>query len=109
MCIFEHGVYLMGYGDNFRRLREDLLKLKQGPLSEIMGCSRYHVGRVESNKAEYTYSQIRALEEVTGFAIADLIELAATPPPWMAEYLDLKPASRRKVDAIINAAVKVIE
>lgn len=99
----------MGYGNDFRRLREDLLKLKQGPLAEIMGCSRHHVGRVERNAAEYTYSQIRALEEVTGFAIADLIELTTTPPSWMSEYLELKPASRRKVDAIINTAVKVID
>lgn len=109
MSIFEHGMHLMGYGDDFRRLREDLLKLKQGPLAEIMGCSRHHVGRVEKNAAEYTYSQIRSLEKVTGFAIADLIDLTATPPPWMAEYLELKPASRRRVDAIINTAVKVIE
>ncbi len=109
MSIFEHGVHLMGYGDDFRKLREDLLKLKQGQLAAIMGCSRYHVGRVEKNTSEYTYSQIRALEEVTGFAIADIMELAGKSPSWMAEYLELKPTSRRKVDAIINTAVKVIE
>jgi transcriptional regulator with XRE-family HTH domain len=99
----------MSYGGNFRLLREGTLNLKQKALAEIMGCSRYHVGRVEQNKAEYTYSQVRALEAATGFSVTDLLELAEPPTPWLEEYLDLKPCSRRKVDAIINTTVRIMK
>lgn len=99
----------MSYGENFRQLREETLNLKQKALAELMGCSRHHVGRVERNEAEYTYSQIKALEIVTGFSVADLLELAESTPSWLQGYLELSPANRRKIDAILNTAVNVMK
>lgn len=109
MSIFEHGVYLMSFGKNFRQLREEVLKLKQFQLAEIMGCSRHHIGRVEKDEAEYTFSQIRALEEETSFSIADLLELSMASPPWLQDYLELNPTNRRKFDAIMHTAAQVLK
>ena len=83
--------------------------MNQQQLADKIGTSRQRVSRVERDLAEYSFSQLKALQDIAGLPLAFLLNLEDDPPPWINAYMALDKAKRRQLDGFILAAIKLLK
>jgi transcriptional regulator with XRE-family HTH domain len=82
-------------GKQLSIIRLQWLVMFQPDLATALGCSKDHVSRVERGIAEYTLSQIKALEHLTGFSIDEMLAIENPAKiAWFAQYLALSAEKR---------------
>ncbi|MBM96032.1 MAG: hypothetical protein CMI09_09335 [Oceanospirillaceae bacterium] len=94
----------------FKQIREGILKLRQQDLASELGCSRQHVGRVESGRAEYTFSQLQKMSELIGVPVCSFFDgyIHAQIPDWAADYIKVPAPKRRKLDRAIISILDIL-
>lgn len=92
----------------FRDVREDVLKLTQADFAAAIGCSRQHVSRVELGRAEYNFSQIKAVAALSGLPLDSIFnDSPVRVPGWWVAYARLPPLSRLRADAVLGGVVSL--
>lgn len=96
----------------FCTLRKEWLGLTQDQLAARLDCSRAHISRVECGDSEYTYSQIKSLEELCGEmplnVLLEVTEVGSGRLGWMSQYLKQNIATQHHLDKVMLAALELI-
>jgi len=96
-------------GREWRAIREEVLRLNQQQFADAIGTSRQRVSRVERNKAEYTFSELSALQDRIGLPLTYLLNIDHNPPAWLSLYATLDKSQQRQLDGFILAAIKLLK
>ena len=100
---------MVDIGRRFRSIREDIFGMSQEEFAALLATNRQFVGRVERGEAEYRLSQLLAIERATGTTIHTLLQLSERQPPWLGQYLQHPPETRRKLDGFFSAALQLVD
>lgn len=96
----------------FKLIRTEWLGLTQDQLADQLKCSRSHISRVECSDSEYTYSELKSLEEICGeMPLNTLLEVSdngAGRLDWMSEYLKQDIATQHYLDKVMLAALDLV-
>ncbi|CCK75038.1 Lambda repressor-like protein [Oleispira antarctica RB-8] len=82
----------------------------QSQLATALNCSKDHISRVERGKNEYTLSQIKKLEQLTGVSIEHMLEIESpAKASWIREYSSLSAKQRDIFDNLAKQALKLAQ
>lgn len=94
-------------GKQLAVIRLEWLGMYQPHLANALNCSKDHISRVERGKAEYTLSQIKALENLTGVSIEQMIAIKEpSKSAWIRDYSALSPTKRGLFDQCAKDILK---
>lgn len=82
-------------GQQLAVIRKHWLRMLQPQLADALNCSKDHISRVERGKTEYTLSQVKTLENLTGVPIEVMLAIQEhSTDAWLADYFALRPHKR---------------
>ncbi|MFL0806733.1 MAG: helix-turn-helix transcriptional regulator [Oceanobacter sp.] len=87
--------------------------MRQQDLASELGCSRQHIGRVETGTAEYSFSQIQKISEIIGIPVCSFFDGyihidTENITPWMTDYMKQSTPTRRRIDQIVGGILNLI-